>query len=57
VFLDTLTKSSTSGNGCGEMMYTEGRVLGSGRGVAGASVPMGCWEGLRLEARLCRAAR
>lgn len=55
--MDTLTKSSTSGNGCGEMMYTDGRVFGSGRGVAGASVPMGCWEGLRLEARLCRAAR
>jgi hypothetical protein len=57
VFSDTFTKSSTSRNGCGEMIYTEGSVFGSGRGVGITSVPMGSAEGLRLEARLWRAAR
>jgi len=36
-------------------MYTDGRVCGSGRGVV-VSVPKG-GSGLRLVARLCRAAR
>lgn len=56
MFCDTFTKSSTSRNGCGEMMYTEGKVCGSGRGAAAVSVPKG-GSGLLLVARLCRAAR